>query len=97
MKECYHYAINERGGVQFEVPNTQFPTNPKIEMILLAVDFPVKNLGEFDIWNTLSLVQLQTETQKYAINNEFRRFQNLTSKDLDQLHERVVKRMKIEL
>ncbi len=97
MKECYHFAINERGGPQLEVPNILFPTNPKIEMILLAIDFPKKSLGEFDNWNTISLFNLQAETQKYSTNNEFKRFQNLTSKDVDQLHERAVKLLKIEL
>jgi len=97
MKECYHLAINERGGVQFELPEILFPINPKIEMLLLAIDFPKKSVVEFEIWNTMSLSDLQAETKKYATNKEFNRFQTLTINEIIQLHDRKVKIMNIEL
>lgn len=97
MKECYHFAINERGGVQFELPEILFPTNPKIEMLLLAIDFPKKSVEEFEIWNTMSFSDLRAETNKYATNKEFNRFQALTTNDIHQLHDRKVKKMNIQL
>lgn len=96
MKECFKHSSAERGGKNLDFENIRFAKNPRIKMVLLALEFPEKSNQNIEKWNSLSLTELKCEIKAYSENKEFGRFLSLIDEDIDLLRVRKVETINIK-